>query len=642
MSESYFDRTEFIRYFKDESEELLQQLDADLLRLEAAAAGGTLDQEVVNSLFRALHTIKGSAGMLELQAVAALAHKLENVYDLLRKDRLPLTESLVDLLFEGRDLLTALVHAAIDGGDGPEGVAGFGLRLEEFIGVYQETDALIEGKPGEEIQVENEFETASARDIEAFEAEVARLLAEAGLEDHIPAARIAARRPIPDLPGEDEGEIGAANVFAADEARVVTPGNLTHDGFSRARGRTIRVDIARLDVLLDLVGELVINRTRLSEISALLARATAATDLAPLIKDLADSTALLTRTTSEMQDSIMKVRMIPIGIVFERFPRLARDVARARGKDVDLVIEGGETDLDKTIVDEVGEPLMHLIRNCVDHGIEAPDVRAALGKPQIGKISLRAFHEGNQIIVQIADDGAGIDLERVRARGVKQGLIGANDRLNDSEVLELIFTPGFSTADVVSDVSGRGVGMDVVKGTVTRLGGVFDVESVVGVGTTFTIRLPLTLAIIQALLVRLGDDLYAIPLDSVLESERIEVANVRTVSGGEVVTLRDRIIPLIRVGEFFELRTPEQRDPEKVMIVVVAVGNRQIGLIVDDFVGDQEIVIKPLSELVGRIPGISGATILGNGSIALIVDVQSLVLHASSASRATRVEFSGV
>ncbi|MDP9105021.1 MAG: chemotaxis protein CheA, partial [Candidatus Eremiobacteraeota bacterium] len=428
---------------------------------------------------------------------------------------------------------------------------------------------------------------------------------------------------------------------------TVTPGSATTaapDAKRGAKNQTIRVDIERLDLLLNLVGELVINRTRISDIAATLGRKLngARTDdgLGNLAKDLSESSALLARTTNEIQESIMKVRMVPIGQVFDRFPRMVRDLAKARGKDIHLEIAGAETDLDKTIVDEVGEPLMHLVRNCVDHGIEPPDVREANGKPRHGTIKLNAYHEGNQVIIEISDDGGGIDLQRVRDKGVRMGVIAESDRLSDREIVELIFTPGFSTAQAVTDVSGRGVGMDVVKKNILRLKGVFDVDSVPGEGTTFTMKLPLTLAIIQALLVNVADELYSIPLDAVIESQRIDAADVRTVHGGEVITLRGQVVPLIRIAEFFRLDAP--RDPDKVMIVIVGLQGRQVGLVVDSFQGEQEIVIKPLSDVIGRIAGISGATILGNGSISLIIDVHSLVAAARGNGKVTRAEFSGV
>ncbi len=587
MSDDLFDKSEFISYFRDEAEELLLRIDADLLQIEEHAAGGHADTELINSLFRALHTIKGSAGMLQFVEVAELAHKLENLCDLLRKDRMQLSEACVDVLFAGRDFLTDLVHAAVDGADPPSGLLDYGARLDAFVAGNEETAA----------------------------APIAPASPAQAPERHDPA------------------------VPAKSAKRA-------------AMHQTIRVDIERLDLLLNLVGELVINRTRITDIANTLDRALVEQSaghgshngrekhLGTLAKELADSSALLARTTNEIQESIMKVRMVRIGQVFDRFPRLVRDVAKARGKEVQLHISGAETDLDKTIVDEVGEPLMHLLRNCVDHGIETPEERERRGKPRHGTISLNAYHEGNQIIIEVRDDGNGIDLERVHARGVKQGLIGADEKLSDREIVELIFTPGFSTAEVVSDVSGRGVGMDVVKKNITQIKGVFDVDTVPGSGTTFTIKLPLTLAIIQALLVRVGQELYAIPLDSVIESQRVEMSDVRTVHGNEVITLRGQVVPLLRIADFFELGG--ERDPEKVMIVIVGLQGRQVGLVVDSFQGEQEIVIKPLSHVVGRIAGISGATILGNGSISLIIDVHSLVSEAYAGSRVARAEYSGV
>ena len=674
MSDDLFDRSEFVSYFRDEAEELLQQIDADLLQLEDSVASGRADEDLVNSLFRALHTIKGSSGMLQFTDVQALAHKLENLCDLLRKERMPLSETCVDMLFAGRDFLTDLVDAAITGKAQPSGLADYSGRLDSFVAVYEETSNVIEGT-----STEVSFDTAAAEerrkadpgDVAAFEAEIERMLEQAQL-----AAGASPERDgeaaldkltqeallgsvIEDLqtradPSKAEAPPPPATVVKAladGPSAGPRPGTAVKPERAMAH-QTIRVDIERLDLLLNLVGELVINRTRISDIANTLERSLTdkngaaahlnghAKALVPLAKELADSSALLARTTNEIQESIMKVRMVPIGQVFDRFPRLVRDVAKARGKEVQLAISGAETDLDKTIVDEVGEPLMHLLRNCVDHGIETPDERVKRGKPRHGTISLNAYHEGNQIIIEVSDDGNGIDLEKVRARGVKQGLIDNDDRLSDREIVELIFTPGFSTAEVISDVSGRGVGMDVVKKNITRLKGVFDVNTVPGSGTTFTIKLPLTLAIIQALLVRVAEELYAIPLDSVIESQRVEMPDVRTVHGSEVITLRGQVVPLVRVADFFELGG--ERDPEKVMIVIVGLQGRQVGLVVDSFQGEQEIVIKPLSDVVGRIPGISGATILGNGSISLIIDVHSLVSEAYNSGRVARAEFSGV
>jgi two-component system chemotaxis sensor kinase CheA len=678
MSDDLFDRSEFVAYFRDEAEELLQQIDADLLQLEDFVGSGRADSELVNSLFRALHTIKGSAGMLQFTDIQNLAHKLENLVDLLRKERMPLTESCVDILFSGRDFLNDLVDSAIEGRETPSGLNDFIGRVESFVAVYEQTSNVIEGTTGVEATFEDAAaaedaeEEVNADDMAAFEAEVWRQVEAARQEqtgeglDKITEEALSGVGELELSQQADPSMVQAAPPPASIPAAVVAAvqENVSQakpepkdqkeaKGKDKARAaahQTIRVDIERLDLLLNLVGELVINRTRISDIANTLERSLTDKNgaglngqgkaLVPLAKELADSSALLARTTNEIQESIMKVRMVPIGQVFDRFPRMVRDVAKARGKEVQLSISGAETDLDKTIVDEVGEPLMHLLRNCVDHGLETPEERERRGKPRQGTISLNAYHEGNQIIIEVTDDGNGIDLEKVRARGIKQGLIGSEDRLSDREIIELIFTPGFSTAEVISDVSGRGVGMDVVKKNIGRLKGVFDVNTVPGQGTTFTIKLPLTLAIIQALLVRVADELYAIPLDSVIESQRIEMADVRSVHGNEVITLRGQVVPLVRIADFFELGG--ERDPEKVMIVIVGLQGRQVGLVVDSFHGEQEIVIKPLSDVVGRIPGISGATILGNGSISLIIDVHSLVTEAYASGRVARAEYSGV
>jgi two-component system, chemotaxis family, sensor kinase CheA len=652
----FFDRAEFVQYFRDETEELLQAIDAELLRLEGFVDTKHLDPEIVNSLFRALHTIKGSAGMLEFGDVQQIAHKLENIFDLLRKDRMPLTESGINLLFEGRDVLTALVRVAISGGAAPDDVDGYVERLDAFAGIYDSTAQVIEG-PRDDADAEDEVFLTPLDDarVAEFQADVERMLAEAKAMPGTPEP--SATVDLTEAQATVDAFLSlstiaapvtppAAPVSREPVQRIVGPAAPDARRATGSKSQTIRVDIERLDLLLNLVGELVINRTRISDIAATLGRELSgkggtSNGVTSLAKDLSESSALLARTTNEIQESIMKVRMVPIGQVFDRFPRMVRDLAKARGKEIRLEISGADTDLDKTIVDEVGEPLMHLVRNCIDHGIESPEVRVANGKSRHGTIKLNAYHEGNQVILEIADDGAGIDLARVRDKAIRNGIIDEADRLSDREIIELIFTPGFSTADTVTDVSGRGVGMDVVKKNILRLKGIFDVDSVQGEGTTFTMKMPLTLAIIQALMVRVADELYSIPLDAVVESQRVELDDVRTVHGSEVITLRGQVVPLIRVGEFFRLDAP--RDPDKVMIVIVGLQGRQVGLVVDSFQGEQEIVIKPLSDIIGRIPGISGATILGNGSISLIIDVHSLVASAyGTGGRVTRAEFSGV
>lgn len=567
MSDEPFDRAEFVTYFRDEADELLHRIDADVLRLEGTATSGSPSPEIVNSLFRALHTIKGNAAMLGFADVANLAHGLESLCDLLRTGKMELSALCVELLFTGRDYLTTLVAKAPSDAQPPPGYDAFLVRLGSIA--------------------------------------VAEL---SGAQEPDPASGTTAQQ---------------------------TQQSLAFSGSGRRP--TIRVDIERLDHLLNLVGELVVNRTRISDIASALATALGDD---PAGKTLVESVASLARTSAEIQEALMKVRMVPIGRVFERFPRLVRDIAKARGKEVTLRVDGAQTELDKTIVDQIGEPLMHLLRNCIDHGIEIPPVRESLGKARAGTIALCAYHAGNQVVVEMSDDGAGIDTERVLAQAMENGIVGRDERLSDEEIVQLIFRPGFSTADVVSDLSGRGVGMDVVHKAVGKLKGHFSVSSERGRGTRFEMKLPLTLAIIGALLVRVGKELYAIPLDSVVESQRIEIADVRTIQGCEVVTLRDTIVPLVRLAEFFDVPSP--RDPEKAMVVIVSIASRQIGLIVDAFEGEQEIVIKPLSDVVGTVAGISGATILGSGAIALILDVHALAADAYRNGKIARVELAAV
>ncbi|MGH7661496.1 MAG: chemotaxis protein CheA [Vulcanimicrobiaceae bacterium] len=535
------DRGELIRYFRDECDELIAQIDGDLLELEALAAEGRSDAERINSLFRALHTIKGSAGMLQMNDVASLAHKLENACDVLRTGRGTLSKSLIEVLFDGRDLLTALIRCGIEEtAPPPSGVA----------------------------------EELSAR----VEAALANPQAE-----NVSAPPAPSTEPV---------------------------------STARGRGRTIRVDIVRLDDLVDLVGELVIAKNRIVQIAATLGdeRGT----------ELSDAATRLARTTAELQESIMQARMVRIAGVFERFPRLVRDLAKAGGKDIDLIIEGEDTNLDKTLVDELGEPLMHLVRNCVDHGIESPRRRRESGKPMTATLRLQARREGNSVVVRVEDDGAGIDLPRVKERAVELGLLGAHDRPDEHGLLEMLFVPGFSTARTITEVSGRGIGMDVVRRSITRLSGTLEVETKSGQGTAFTIRLPLTLAILRALLVKIGGELYALPVDGVTESLRLDPADVGRKPDGEVIEHRGSQLPILRGAEFFEVGALRSAT-EKVLIVVLSAGNRQVGLVVDEFVGEEEIVVKPLSDLVGAIPGIFGGTILGDGAIALIIDPVALV-----------------
>ncbi|MDR3542963.1 MAG: chemotaxis protein CheA [Desulfosporosinus sp.] len=384
---------------------------------------------------------------------------------------------------------------------------------------------------------------------------------------------------------------------------------------------SIRVDTVRMDNLINLVGEMVITRTRLVQVGLDL-KTQYSTDA--MVNNLNEANVYLGRLMNDLQESVMRLRMVAIGTVFGRFPRLVRDLAKKTGKEIELVLKGEDTELDKTVVEAIGDPMMHLIRNSVDHGIESPEERRASGKAEIGTITLDAYHDGNHIAILITDDGAGLDLNRIRNIAVSKGMIGEREELSENELANLIFFPGFSTADKVTDISGRGVGMDVVKKALNDLGGMVDIKTRKGKGTTFTIRLPLTLAIIQALLVEVGEEIYAVPLSSVLETLLVNRTDIKTVGGLPMVQLRGNTLPLISLLEKFDLPFPETTSNE-VFVVVVGFGDKALGLIVNELRGQQEVVIKSLGDFLNNLPGIAGATILGDGKVTLILDIGSLL-----------------
>jgi two-component system chemotaxis sensor kinase CheA len=417
-----------------------------------------------------------------------------------------------------------------------------------------------------------------------------------------------------DLNHEVPGEISPKN-FRSPEI-VSTPDKLSEEGTrSHKVKQTVRVDIERLDNLMNLVGELVISKGQLEQIG-----------LTQHHTDLNDVIEQLERITNDLQSVVMNVRMVPIEQVFNRFPRMVRDLAKELGKDIEFIIEGKETELDRTVIDEIGDPLVHLLRNAVDHGIEYPQIRRQNGKPSTGLVRLVARHEGNNVFIEVTDDGGGFDLETIRAKALEKGLASPQDlsSMTPGQVTDLLFRPGFSTAQNVTDVSGRGVGLDVVKNKIESLNGEIQVDTVLGQGTTFKIRLPLTLAIIQALLVKVGNETFAIPLSSVDETTMIKKSDLKMIQSQEVVVLRGKVLPLVYARRLLE--SPEQGIAEEEMyVVVVRKVDKQLGIIVDSLIGQQEIVIKSLGKLLIGIPGVAGATILGDGAVSLILDVGTLV-----------------
>jgi two-component system chemotaxis sensor kinase CheA len=393
-------------------------------------------------------------------------------------------------------------------------------------------------------------------------------------------------------------------------------------------GQTVRVDVTRLDALMNLIGELVIDRTRIAQIGSELRSKFSD----PNIDALEETVSHIARITSDLQDQIMKARMMPIETVFNRFPRVVRDLAQKLGKDVKLELVGGETELDRSVIEVIGDPLLHILRNSVDHGLEDPDTREQLGKPRQGRVLVKACHQDNHIVIEISDDGRGIDAERIRKKAVEKGLLTKDqaERMTEREALQYIFSSGFSTAAEVSEVSGRGVGMDIVRSNLQRLGGLIDLETEVGKGSRFVLRLPLTLAIIRGLLTNVGEQVIVLPLGSVVETLLVEAASIQSVNRNEVIVLRGQTLPLVRLNEMFAIHSREDSTEDGQYVVVVGLAERRIGLAVDGLVGEKEVVIKSLSRFCGEVPGISGATILGDGNVALIADVNGIVLKESA------------
>ena len=402
---------------------------------------------------------------------------------------------------------------------------------------------------------------------------------------------------------------------------------------NKSASSSIRVDHEKLDHLMNLIGELLINRNRYAMIAKTLETSPAAqVDVAQVAQDISETTYAMARVSDELQDTIMKVRMVPVSSVFSRFPRLVRDLSRKSGKEVELILEGEETELDKSVVEVINDPLMHLIRNSVDHGIESAEARIAAGKPELGKVWLRAYHKGNSVAIEIEDDGKGIDPEKMREVAVRKGIITPEEakNLDDREAIDLIFAPGFSSAEKITDISGRGVGMDVVRTNIKNLKGSVSTSSRLGKGTRFTLSLPLTLAIIEALMIKMGEQVYAIPLDAVATTTKLESVRLTDVKGRKAVTMRGEVLGIVDLGELLNLHPHQQELPEVLSVVIIQDNDRRLGLVVDHLLDRQEIVIKSLGTYLSDVRGLSGASIMGDGSVVLILDPHEIYMMATS------------
>ncbi|AMV10473.1 chemotaxis protein CheA [Geobacillus sp. G4] len=664
------DMSQYLDLFIDESKEHLQAINERLLELEKTPE----DMSVVNDIFRSAHTLKGMSATMGFEDLANLTHQMENVLDGIRNRRLSVTPELLDVIFEAVDHLEAMISSIAAGGDGTRDVRRTVEQLKRIEqGEMPNKQAAREEPPLEHAYGEFEYhvlEQAKEQGFSVYEIRVrlrddcllkaARVymvfeqLNEVGeivkatppvemLEeeqfDREFLVTVVSKAPADELqkrlmgiseiddvkvsmlssnePSAESEKAAAPQQPAAMEqaAAVQAEAEAPEKQTAKQATKTIRVNIERLDRLMNLFEELVVDRGRLEQISRELNHA-----------ELTETVERMSRISSDLQTIILNMRMVPVETVFNRFPRMVRQLARELGKKVRLDIIGADTELDRTVIDEIGDPLVHLIRNALDHGIEAPDVRVARGKPEEGTVQLRAYHSGNHVFIEIEDDGAGISREKVLQKAKSRGIVSpqAAEHLNDQQIYELIFAPGFSTAEQVSDISGRGVGLDVVKSTIESLGGTVSVDSQPGKGSLFSIQLPLTLSIISVLLVQIAEETYAIPLSSIIETALVKKEEIFSAHNQPVIDFRGKIVPLVRLKDVFAVPGAAD-DGDAVAVVIVRKGEKLAALAVDSFIGQQEVVLKSLGNYLSSVFAISGATILGDGRVALIIDCNALV-----------------
>ncbi len=656
------DLQEIMEDFLIEAFEMNEQLDQDLVELEHNPE----DLDLLNRIFRVAHTIKGSSSFLNLNILTHLTHNMEDVLNRARKGEIKITPDIMDVVLRSIDLMKTLLVTIRDTGSDTNN--GKENEIEEAVKQLQAiTSQNLEGaKEGtkeapkkenteeakEEIKEENKENKAKAptaensasdnpladepdldyanMSAEEVEAEIERLLnkrQEADKERRAqkkqeakPKQEVAPKTETPktETPKAPKTETKAKAKADTEENKAPSIGV----------EQTVRVDVRRLDHLMNLIGELVLGKNRLIRIYGDVEERY---DGEKFLEELNQVVSSISAVTTDLQLAVMKTRMQPVGKVFNKFPRMVRDLSRELGKSIELIIEGEETELDKSIVEEIGDPLIHIIRNSCDHGIEPLEERRRLNKPETGKVQLSAYNEGNHIVIKISDDGKGLDPVMLKEKAIEKGVISERDAegMSDREAFNLIFKPGFSTAKVVSNVSGRGVGMDVVKTNIEKLNGIIEIDSEVGVGTTQKLKIPLTLAIIQALLVGVQEEYYAIPLSSVLETVRISQDEIYTVDGKSVLRLRDEVLSLVRLSDIFKVDAILESNSD-VYVVIIGLADQKIGVIVDYLIGQEEVVIKSLGYYLKNTRGIAGATVRGDGKITLIVDVGAMMDMAKS------------
>ena len=668
------DMSQFYEVFFEESFEGLDVMEAELLALQP----GTEDDETINTIFRAAHSIKGGSGTFGFTQVSDFTHVLETLLDQIREGSRQLEQAHIDLLLLSVDCLRGIL-AALQASEEPDMTEADKLK-QDFEAILNQGGAAqatpeekaseavknagwkIYFKPGLDVlrsgnepsymlmeladfgEVEVVAETSDIKGIDDIDPESCYISWNITLNADVEQSKIEevfewvvdeSDIKIEAIAGEAtetaaeetqvkevEGELVKAEPQAASEPKAA-PRQVQKKEQTKNKGETnsIRVSIDKVDSLINMVGELVITQAMLTQLSE------GELDQEKL-DSLREGLVQLAHNTRDLQESVMQIRMLPISFVFSRFPRVVRDTSQKLGKQVELKLSGEGTELDKTVMENIVDPMVHLVRNSLDHGIEMPDVRVAAGKPAHGTVTLNAFHQGGNIVIEIIDDGAGLNTDKILSKARSNGLVGQDEELSQEQIHDLIFRPGFSTADTVSDISGRGVGMDVVRRNIQGLNGSIEVVSEQGMGSTFTIRLPLTLAILDGQLVKIGVHTYIIPLISIVESLQIDMEKVNVVGGGlEVLRLREEYVPIIRLYDLFEHQAAST-SLEDGLLVVVESDNEKVGLLVDDLLAQQQVVIKSLEANYRKVEGVSGATILGDGTVSLIIDIIGLIKQA--------------
>ncbi|EMH40473.1 chemotaxis histidine kinase/response regulator CheAY2 [Helicobacter pylori] len=658
------DLQEIMEDFLIEAFEMNEQLDQDLVELEHNPE----DLDLLNRIFRVAHTIKGSSSFLNLNILTHLTHNMEDVLNRARKGEIKITPDIMDVVLRSIDLMKTLLVTIRDTGSDTNN--GKENEIEEVVKKLQAiTSQNLEGAketsgtkeaPEKEVKKENKEKAkeevkanktpttenltsdnplADEPDLdyanmstEEVEAEIERLLnkrQEADKERRAQKKQEDQAKPKQEVtPAKETPKTETPKAPKAETKAKAKADTEENKAPSIGVEQTVRVDVRRLDHLMNLIGELVLGKNRLIRIYSDVEERY---DGEKFLEELNQVVSSISAVTTDLQLAVMKTRMQPVGKVFNKFPRMVRDLSRELGKSIELIIEGEETELDKSIVEEIGDPLIHIIRNSCDHGIEPLEERRRLNKPETGKVQLSAYNEGNHIVIKISDDGKGLDPVMLKEKAIEKGVISERDAesMSDREAFNLIFKPGFSTAKVVSNVSGRGVGMDVVKTNIEKLNGIIEIDSEVGVGTTQKLKIPLTLAIIQALLVGVQEEYYAIPLSSVLETVRISQDEIYTVDGKSVLRLRDEVLSLVRLSDIFKVDAILESNSD-VYVVIVGLADQKIGVIVDYLIGQEEVVIKSLGYYLKNTRGIAGATVRGDGKITLIVDVGAMMEMAKS------------